>query len=179
MRFLFPLLLLLLTAPQDPSEMLATDEGFIAIDVPKGWVRSEGPGLAFFLREKDDPHAAPVCIYLSTNPIGPDEDAKTMTEFIESDTKQFLQRFKNGKVQKEDDLELPRVKSKASLYTFISGETSNAFEQIAYIPEPHRVLIVALSAKTNEAFLSARSDFHSFAQSYSGSIVETQPAQPN
>jgi len=170
--------LLSLAHPQEPREMLATEEGLIAIDIPKGWVRSEGPGLAFFLREKDDPRTAPACIYLSSAPIGPDEDAKTFDDFVESDINSFKRRFKNGRAEKENDLELPRAKLKATVYTFLSGETTNAFEEIIYIPESHRVLILVLSAKTAEALASARPDLHSFAQSYSGSIVEA-PASPN
>src|SRR5262249_48261525 len=162
---------------QEPREMRAAEEGLIAIDIPKGWVRSEGPGLAFFLREKDDQRTAPACMYLSSAPIGPDEDAKTFDDFVESDISSFKRRFKSGSVEKDADLELPRAKLKATFYTFLSGETTNAFEEIVYIPEGHRVLILVLSAKTAEALDSTRSDLLSFAQSYSGSIVET-PATP-
>jgi hypothetical protein len=28
---------------QEPPEMLVTEEGFLAIDTPRGWLRAEGP----------------------------------------------------------------------------------------------------------------------------------------
>jgi len=151
-------------------EMIATEAGLIAMDTPKGWQRTNGPGLAFFVREKDPSGGAPVFMYISSTPFGPKEDAKTVEEVISSDISGFKERFKNGSVQKEEEIDLPRAKSGATVYTFLSHETNNAFEQIAYIREVNRVLIICLSARKNSDFQASGPAFRSFVHSYGGSV---------
>jgi hypothetical protein len=159
----------------EPHEMLMTRQGFIAIDTPKGWVQSEGPGLASFLPKGVDPAKAEVLIYISSAPVGEDEEDKDMNAYIQSDITGFKQRFKNGIVRKEENLLLPEVKGQASVYTFQSGEAHNAFEQIVYISDFHRVLILALSAKNLDALTQSTKLFHEFAESYRGSIQMGSP----
>jgi hypothetical protein len=146
-----------------------TSQGFLAIDTPKGWVHSEGPGLAFFLPEGVNPENAQVSIYISSAPVGQNEEDKDANSYIQSDISGFRQRFKNA-VRKEDALFLPQVKQQAAVYTFQSGETHNAFEQIVYISDVNRVLILALSAKNSDALKGSMQVFHEFAKSYRGSI---------
>src|SRR5207248_9482204 len=55
------------TSPQTDQnlpEMLVTDDGFLAINTPNGWIRAMGPGLAFFVREGDTDQTAKVWIYI-------------------------------------------------------------------------------------------------------------------
>ena len=158
-------------------EMIATEEGFIAMDTPKDWQRANGPGLAFFLRAKDSVETAPVFMYLSATPYGPNEDAKTGNDVISSDIADFKKRFRNGVAQKDEDIELPRAKAQATVYTFLSGEAHNAFEKIAYIREANRMLIVCLSAKNDVEFRGSNATFESFVRSYGGSIVAA-PSHP-
>jgi hypothetical protein len=73
-------------------------------------------------------------------------------------------------------MELPASKQQALVYTFQSGEAHNAFEEIVYLGEANRVLV--LSAKTRDACDKALGAFRSFARSYRGSITATeQPAR--
>lgn len=161
---------------EDVPEMLLTAEGLLAIDTPKGWVRSEGPGLAFFLREGANSKGVDVWIYISSAPVGPREEAKNVNEYIESDIAGFRERFKNGTVQKEEPIDLPHPKIRVPVYTFQSAEKNNAFERIVYIGEINRVLILAVSAKNKNAFANSLPDFERFAKSYRGSIVsESSP----
>jgi hypothetical protein len=159
---------------QNLPEMLLTDEGLLAINAPNGWIRTRGPGLAFFVHEHDTDQTARVWIYISSAPIGPQE-AKNLEEYIESDIAGFKQRFKSGVVRKETPIELPLSKSKAPVYTFLSGESHNAFEQIIYVVDGYRILILALSATDKIAFERSRSDFHTFAKSYRGSVTPSTP----
>jgi hypothetical protein len=46
--------------------MLLTDEGLLAINAPNGWIRTRGPGLAFFVHEHDTDQQAKVWIYISS-----------------------------------------------------------------------------------------------------------------
>jgi hypothetical protein len=156
----------------DVHEMLITPEGFLAIDTPKGWVRSEGPALAFFLRIGDDPKTAEAWIYISSAPVGPGEEDKDLNSYIQSDISGFKERFKNGTAQKEKSIALPRVKAQGTVFTFRSAEEKNAFEQIVYIEEVHRVLILALSAKNSKALEQSLPAFWELAKSYGGSITE-------
>jgi len=160
--------------PSDTSseihEMLVTQAGFLAFDTPQGWERSEGPGLAFFLpkglaREKSD-----VWIYINGAPVGPNAEDKDMDSYIQSDIAGFKQRFKNAIVRKEEALFLPEVKQHAAVYTFQSGEANNAFEQVVYIEDVNRVLILDLTARNSDAFARTVQIFHEFAKSYRGSI---------
>ena len=159
-----------------PHEMIVTRQGFLAIDTPKGWVQSEGPGLAFFVPKGTDAQHAEIVMYISSAPVGPNEEDKDMQAYIQSDIAGFKQRFKNGTVRQEDVLLLPEVKQKSVVYTFLSGEANNAFEQIVYVQDVQRVLIFALSAKSSDALNKSMKAFHQFAQSYRGSIQMGSPA---
>src|SRR5262249_7067287 len=128
----------------------------------------------------DKPRTAQAFMYLSTLSYGPDEESKTVHQAIDADIDGFRQRFKKGQVEREEDLNLPRAKTQALVYTFLSGEARNAYERIAYIPEANRVLVAALSAKTDKAFVDAAPDFRAFVQSYGGSIGTTvSPSSPS
>jgi hypothetical protein len=163
---------------KEPSEMIVTSEGLLAIQTPEGWVRTEGPGLAFFVRQGESLETADVSIYISSAPIGPHEDAKDFQTYIKSDIAGFKERFKGGVVRKEASIKLPHVKSAVPVYTFESAEKRNSFEEVIYIPEADRVLILALSAKNKDAFAKFTQDFRGFAESYGGSIRETETKHP-
>lgn len=156
-----------------PHEIIVTESGLVAMDIPEGWQQASGPGLAFFLRKNDSAQNAPVFMYLSATPYGPNEEAKTPDAVISSDISDFKQRFETGNVQKSPDIDLPRAKSRATVYAFMSGQSHNSFEKIAYIAELHRVLIVCMSAKNGSAFKESDAAFLSFVKSYGGSIAET------
>jgi hypothetical protein len=158
--------------------MLVTTGGFLAIDTPKGWFRTDGPGLAYFLREGDDRKTADVWIYISAAPVGPKEDDKDMQAFIHSDIAGFKKRFKSGIVQEEAPMDLPQMKIRVPVYTFQSTEKNNSFEEIIYVPENGRVLILALSGRDKDAFAKSVHDFQAFAKSYRGSIIESGAKQP-
>jgi len=159
----------------EPHQMILTKDGFLAIDLPKGWSQSEGPGLAFFLPEGVDASQSNVWIYINSAPVGPKEDDKDLNSYINSDIGGFKQRFKNGFVRKEEDLLLPAMKQRVSVYTFQSGEINNSFEQVIYIPDAGRALILDLSAKNSDAFKGSLSVFHEFAKSYRGGIQMGSP----
>ena len=154
--------------------MLLTDEGLLAINAPNGWTRTRGPGLAFFVHEHDPDQTAKVWIYISSAPIGLKEEARTWRSTLNLISAGFEQRFKSGVVRKETPIELPLSKSKAPVYTFLSGESHNAFEQIIYVVDGYRILILALSATDKIAFERSRSDFHTFAKSYRGSVTQVR-----
>lgn len=158
-------------------EMIVTAQGFIAIDTPKGWERKEGPGLAFFLRKGDNAETARVWIYISSAPIGPDQEDKDAESYIDSDIAGFKNGFPKGSVEPEDSIELPQSKARVPVYTFRSAEEHNAFEQIVYIPEIRRVLILALSAKDEKSGKKQVAVLRDFARSYRGSIVPEPSAK--
>jgi hypothetical protein len=60
--------------------------------------------------------------------IGPNEEAKDLKSYIDSDMAAFKQRFKNGVVQEETSLSLPQAKLQAPVLTFRSGEKKNTVE---------------------------------------------------
>jgi len=155
----------------EPPEMLVTEQGFLAINTPKGWVRSKGPGLAYFIRKGDNAVSPPVWIYISSAPIGPNQEAKDAIAYIQSDIADFKARFKAGTVQEEEPLTLPKMNTHAPAYTFRSGEKHNTIEQVAYIGEANRVLTLVLSAKETAPFERALPLFRDFVKSYGGSIV--------
>jgi hypothetical protein len=158
---------------EDIPEMLVTPEGFLAIDSPKNWVREEASVLAFFVPQGTNKQSAPVWIYVSSAPIGSKDDPKDLQEYIAMDIAGFKQQFKNGVARAEEPIDLPIAKRKALVYSFESGEVHNSFEQIVYVGEANRVLILVLSAKTKAAFDKALVDFRQFVQSYRGSITVT------
>jgi hypothetical protein len=159
--------------PIQPPEMLLTEQGFLAINTPKGWIRSEGPGLAYFIRKQDKAEKPPVWIYVSSAPIGPHEEAKNANVYIQSDIMAFRARFKGGTVREEKPLNLPKTNTRTAVYTFRSGEKRNSVEQVVYIEEVNRVLTLVLSARETPAFEQSLSAFRDFVESYGGSIVPT------
>jgi hypothetical protein len=159
----------------DIPEMIPTSQGFVAIQTPNGWERVKGPGLAFFLRKGDKEETANVWIYISSAPVGPSEEDKDANAYIQSDIEGFKKRFKKGSVQQDESIELPYIKIRVPVYTFKSSEDHNAFEQIVYVPESGRVLILALSSKNHDSFAKSVEEFRDFAKSYRGSII-TEPA---
>ena len=155
----------------EPAEMLVTEQGFLAINSPKGWVRTDGPGLAYFVPPQKDKGQSLVWIYISSAPIGPNEEAKDLKSYIDSDKAAFKQRFRNGVVQEEISLSLPLAKLQAPVLTFRSGEKKNTVEQVVYVGEVTRVLTLVLSAREQAAFDKALPTFRDFAKSYSSSIT--------
>jgi hypothetical protein len=81
----------------------------------------------------------------------------------------------NAVVRKEEDIMLPEMKQQAFVYTFQSGEANNSFEQVIYIADAGRVLVLTLSAKNSDAFAKSTKIFCAFAQSYRGSIQMGTP----
>ena len=158
--------------------MIATEEGFVAIDTPKHWVRTEGPGLAFFVHEGENRETASSWIYMNSSPIGPNEDAKNLKAVIQSDVEGFEKRFPGGSVRDEGTIELPRAKTRVPLYVFRGNEEHNTFEEVVYIPENGRVLILVFDGKSEAAFTKSRPDFLAFAKSYGGSIAMSEKTQP-
>jgi len=161
------------TKSSEPAEMLMTDEGFLAINSPTGWVRADGPGLAYFVPPQENKGQPLVWIYISGARIGPKEEAKDLKSYIDSDKAGFKQRFRNGVVQEETLLSLPEVKQQAPVVTFRSGEKKNAIEQVVYVREATRVLTFVLSARDQAAFEKALPTFRDFARSYRGSMTLT------
>ena len=155
-----------------------TRDGLLAINTPKGWVQqSQGPGLAFFVPAGVEPGDPEVWIYISSNPVGPAEDPKDLEAFIQADIAGFKEHFKHGQVRAEEAQDLPIAKQKAPMYSFQSGESDNAFEQVVYLDDGQRVLILTLSAKSSRALEGAQQVFREFAQSYGGSIQMDSPKQ--
>lgn len=159
------------TKSSEPAEMLVTQQGFLAINSPKGWVRTDGPGLAYFVPPKMEKGQTLVWIYISSAPIGPNEEEKDLKSYIDSAKAALKQRFKNGVVQEETPLSLSRAKLHAPVLTFRSGEKRNTIERVVYIGEATRVLTLVLSAKEKAAFEKALPTFRDFAKSYSGGIT--------
>ncbi|HZV59763.1 MAG TPA: hypothetical protein VFF42_05440 [Candidatus Eremiobacteraceae bacterium] len=157
----------------EPAEMQMTAEGFLAINSPLGWVRADGPGLAYFVPPQENRGQPLVWIYISGARIGPKEEAKDLKSYIDSDKAGFKRRFKNGIVQEETPLSLPQVKQQAPVVTFRSGQRENAIEQVVYVGEATRVLTFVLSARDQAAFEKALPTFRDFAKSYRGSITLT------
>jgi hypothetical protein len=156
-------------SPQ-PTEMLLTEQGFVAIDPPKGWVRTAGPGLAYFIPPGSRKEQPSVWIYISSALIGPNEETKNAKAYIQSDIALFKGRFKGGIVREEIPLSLPYSKLRAPVYTFQSGEKRNVVEQVVYVSESQRALILVLSARDMATFLKTLPIFQSFAKSYRGSM---------
>jgi len=162
----------------EAPEMLMVEGGFLAIDTPKGWLRSQGPGLAFFLEKGSTRSEAQVWIYIDQYVAGSGAQAKSLRDFVRSDVDGFKERFKSGVAQEEAALDLPKVKSQAAVISFRSGEQHNAFEEVMYIQAPDRILTLVLSAKTEPAFAKTLPVFREFARSYGGMIVLAPEKQP-
>lgn len=156
----------------DIHEMLLTQEGLLAFDTPKGWVRSKGPGLASFVPKASGAKAPVVVIYISEAPVGADQTDKTLSDYVQSDIAAFKARFEKAIVHQEQPILLLTSQVSVPLYTFKSGEKHNTVEQVAYIQDTaQRVLTVVLSAKTEEAFSKSLSAFQGFVKSFRGSVT--------
>jgi hypothetical protein len=160
---------------QEPHGMIATQAGFFAVDIPKGWTQSEGPGLAFFLPDGIDRRDAQVWMVLSAAPVGPKADDKDADAFIQSDIAGFKHAYPKGSSKSEAPIDLPNAKQKAKVYEFESGETRDAFELVVYIEDLHKVWTITLTAKSLDALARSKAAFVAFASSYRGSIQMGSP----
>lgn len=157
----------------DVHEMLFTEGGLLAFDTPRGWVRSEGRGLASFV-PKGSGAKTQAMIYISGAPIGSDQTDKTLRDYVQSDIAGFKARFERAIVHQEQSLLLPTSQISVPLYTFRSGEKNNTVEQVAYIQDTaQRVLTVVLSAKTEGAFSKSLPAFQAFVKSFRGTVTLT------
>jgi hypothetical protein len=159
----------------EPHGMIATQAGFLALDIPKGWTQSEGPGLAFFLPEGVKTRDAQAWMVISASPVGPKADDKDADAFIQSDIAGFKQAYPKGTVKPEAPIDLPVAKQKARVYEFASGAGYNAFELVVYIEDYHKVWTITLSAKSADALAQAKPALAAFAASYRGSIQMGSP----
>ena len=160
---------------KDMHEMLLTKAGLLAFDTPKDWEQTEGPGFACFIPKGSDAKTSLTMIYISGAPIGPDQDNKTLSDYVQSDVSGIKTRFQKGDVRQEQATHLPTAKIEVLLYTFKSGEEEhNAIEQVAYIQDTsERVLTIVLTAKTEAAFNQSLPAFQGLVKSFRGSIVMT------
>jgi len=170
---------LLAQKPADSSDgmhgMIATRAGFFAVDIPKGWTQSDGPGLAFFLPEGVEPRDAQAWMILSAAPVGPKAEDKDADAFIQSDIAGFKHAYPKGKAKLETPIDLPNAKEKARVYEFESGETRDAFELVVYIEDFHKVWTITLTAKSPAALAQSKAALVAFASSYRGSIQLGSP----
>jgi hypothetical protein len=158
----------------DRPGMLATKQGPLAIDAPKGWSRVPGMGMAFFVPNGADFDTAPAWIYISSVPIGPKLDYRDVNSYIEHDVSVFKDKYPAAMVQREIPVMLPQAKLRAQIYTFQSGDKNNAYEQVVYVGEKGRVLMFNLSAKTAGVFQQSLPVFRGFVTSYRGG-ADTAP----
>jgi len=87
-----------------------------------------------------------------------------------SDIAGFKKRYKRRIARQEKSLLLEHSKQSVPVYIFESVEGRNSFEQVIYIPESGRVLILTLSSKAKKEFEKDLETFHQFANSYRRNI---------
>jgi len=159
----------------DRPGMLATKQGPLAIDAPKGWSRVPGMGMAFFVPKGTDFDTAPTWIYISSVSIGPKLEYQDVNSYIQHDISVFRDKFPAAIVQSEIPVRLAHGRLRAQIYTFQSGDKNNAYEQVVYVGEKSRILMFNLSAKTPDVFQQSLPVFREFVTSYKGS-EDTNPS---
>jgi hypothetical protein len=159
----------------EPHRMIMTQAGFLALDPPKGWTQSDGPGLAFFLPDGVKARDAQAWMVISAAPVGPKADDKDADAFIQSDIAGFKHAYPKGIVKPDASIDLPVAKQKARVYAFESGEKRNVFELVAYIEDSQKVWTITLSANSAEALAQSKPALVAFAASYRGSIQMGSP----
>ena len=163
----------------DNSRREMTTEGYLVIDVPKGWKRSSGPGLLYCLPDRGLLKASDASMYVGSAQIDPkskDREAvsfKSASSFIQSDIRGFKSQFPNGNITEDNALELPLTSARYYVYAFQSGSKHNAFEEVVYVDEGTEVLAITLSAGSYKAFRNQLPAFYKFAKSYQGTIPFT------
>jgi len=81
----------LCAAQTSETDGIPTKDGVIQMTIPKGWSRVGGPGLAFFLRNGMDSNTANAWIYISSAPIGPNEEYRNFNSYVDYDVTTFRQ----------------------------------------------------------------------------------------
>jgi hypothetical protein len=163
-------------APDSPG-IVVTKQGPLAIDVPKGWSRVPGMGLAFFVPAGTDFDSAQAWIYLSSIPIGQKTDYADVDSYIRFDIAAFKEKYPAAFVQNEIPVVLRQARLRAQIYTFQSGDKNNAYEQVVYVGEKGRALMFNFSAKTPEVFQQMLPVFRNFVTSYKGSADTSSGAK--
>lgn len=139
-----------------------------AITAPKGWVLDNQSGVsqglhAVFYREGQSWSEGEVGMYASTTSLteGPDT---TIQQFIQSD----LQNFQN----QYPDLETtdsPGIRTKDSSTAIVKHFTSKTYKQheaVAYIQSGGVGVLLVLTSRTKEGFLSSLAAFQELVESY-------------
>jgi hypothetical protein len=158
---IFSLAVATASAAEGQTGVVYGDSHAFFVTAPPGWVLDNRSGLgnrvhAAFYPEGSNWRDSPAIMY--ANGVGR-SSGKTLDSFIAEDIQAF--RGRSPQIQVNEGSSIKTKDGRVALVRYFSGDQSGNHEAVAYIAENRAFIVLALSARSQDAY---QRSLHSFAE---------------
>ena len=155
------------SAAEAQTGIVYGDSHAFFVTAPPGWVLDNRSGLADRVHAAFYPQGSswtdsPAVMY--ANGVAR-SSGETLDSFIADDVKTF--RDRSPQIQVKEGSRIKTKDGRMALVRYFSGERSGNYEAVAYIAEKRAVVVLALSARSQDAYQRSLLSFEKLVQNYS------------
>lgn len=164
---IFSFALAIASAAEAQTGIVYGDSHAFFVTAPPGWVLDNRSGLrngvhaAFYPQGSGWGDSAAV-MYANGVARSPGE---TLDSFIADDVQTF--RGRSPEIQVNEGSPIKTKDGRTALVRYFSGDQSGNHEAVAYVAEKRAIVVLALSARTQDAYQRSLQSFEELVQSYS------------
>ena len=162
----FSLALATTTAAEDQTGIVYGDSHAFFVTAPPGWVLDNQSGLrnevhAAFYPQGSSWRDSPAVMYANgvTRSSG-----ETLDSFIADDIQTFRER--SPQIQIKEGSPIKTKDGRIAVVRYFSGDQSGNHEAVAYIAEKRAIIVLALTARTQDAFQRSLQPFEELVRNY-------------
>ncbi len=155
------------SAAEGQTGMVYGDSHAFFVTAPPGWVLDNRSGLgnrvhaAFYPQGSSWKDSAAV---MYANGVTR-SSGETLDSFIADDIQTF--RGRSPQIQVKEGSSIKTKDGRVALVRYFSGDQSGNHEAVAYIAEKRAIIVLALSARTQDAYQSSLQSFEELVRNYS------------
>jgi hypothetical protein len=155
-----------ISSAEGETGMVYGDSHAFFVTAPPGWVLDNQSGLrngvhAAFYPEGSSWRDSPAVMYV--NGVGR-SSGETLDSFIADDIQTF--RDRSPQIQVKEGSPIKTKDGRIALVRYFSGDQSGNHEAVAYIAEKKAFIVLALSARTQDAFQRSLQSFEELVRNY-------------
>jgi|ERR1700722_8720635 len=163
---IFSLALATASAAEDQTGVLYGDSHACFVTAPSGWVLDNRSGLrnrvhAAFYPEGSSWRDSPAVMY--ANGVGR-SSGETLDSFIADDIQTF--RDRSPQIQVKEGPPIKTQDGRIALVRYFSGDQSGNHEAVAYIAEKRAIIVLALTARTQDSYQRSLQSFAELVRNY-------------
>ncbi len=163
---IFSLAVATASAADDQTGMVYGDNHAFFVTAPPGWVLDNQSGLrngvhAAFYPQGSSWRDSPAVMY--ANGVGR-SSGETLDSFIADDIQTF--RGRSPQIQVKEGAPIKTKDGRIALVRYFSGDRSGNHEAVAYIAEKSAIIVLALSARTQDAYQRSLQSFEELVRNY-------------